>query len=89
MRESELLRIYRPLYEYLDGLNIYGVRNLARAFGVNAPTSEKKHELIVRLIGVASGIVAPEPRSNKGARVKSAEVPPENIEAMVEVFKEG
>ena len=24
MRESELLRIYRPLYEYLDGLNIYG-----------------------------------------------------------------
>lgn len=88
MRESELLRIYRPLYEYLDGLNIYGVRNLARAFGVNAPTSEKKHELIVRLIGVASGIVAPEPRSNKGARVKSAEVPPENIEQVRRLLAE-
>ncbi len=80
MRESELLRIYRPLYEYLDGLNIYGVRSLARAFGVQSPTTEKKHELIVRLIGAASGIAAPEPRNRKGARVKSAEVPPENIE---------
>ena len=36
MRESELLRVYRPLYDYLDGLNIHGVRDLARAFGVNA-----------------------------------------------------
>lgn len=88
MRESELLRIYRPLYEYLDGLNIYGVRNLARAFGVNAPTTEKKHELIVRLIGVASGIAAPEQRSNKGARVKSAEVPPENIEQVRRLLAE-
>ena len=37
MRESELLRVYRPLYDYLDGLNIHAVRDLARAFGVNAP----------------------------------------------------
>ena len=44
MRESELLRIYRPLYDYLDGLNIYGVRNLARAFGVRAPTAEKNRK---------------------------------------------
>lgn len=80
MRESELLRDYRPLYDYLDGLNIYGVRDLARAFGVGAPTSGKKRDLILRLISVASGLSDPEPRSNKGARVKSGGASPESIE---------
>lgn len=80
MRESELLRVYRPLYDYLDGLNIHGVRDLARAFGVNAPTLGKKHDLILRIIAVASGLSDPEPRSNKGARVKSDGASPESIE---------
>ena len=88
MRESELLRVYRPLYDYLNGMNIYGVRNLARAFGVNAPTAGKKHDLILRLIAVASGLSEPEPRSNKGARVKSGEVPPESIEQVRRLIAE-
>lgn len=42
MEDKEVLRIYNKVYEYLDNFNIYEVRNIARAFGVNAPTTAKK-----------------------------------------------
>ncbi len=88
MQEAELLRVYGAVYRYLDGLNIYEVRNLARAFGVNAPTADKKHELIVRLIGVASGVSDPIPRSNKGARVKASEAAQERVDQVRRLIAE-
>ena len=71
MTDTELLELYRPVYEYIDGFGIFEVRNLARAFGVKTPTYGRKHDLILRLIGVASGEVPAGLRSRKGARVKA------------------
>ena len=56
MFEEELRRNFEPVYRFLDEKNIYEVRSIARAFGINAPTSAKKHDLIMRTIGVAGGI---------------------------------
>ena len=88
MDEAKLLRDFEPVYEYLDGHNIYEVRNLARAFGINSPTSEKKHALIVRLIGVASGMAPPEQRSNKGARVKASDASAERVAKVRSLIEE-
>lgn len=76
MEDKEVLRIYNKVYEYLDNFNIYEVRNIARAFGVNAPTTAKKKDLILTAIRVGAGISDPGPRSNKGARVKASDAPP-------------
>ena len=82
MEDKEILRIYKKVYEYLDNFNIYEVRNIARAFGVTAPTTAKKRELILTAIRVGAGISEPGPRSNKGARVKASDAPPERIAAV-------
>ena len=82
MEDKEVLRIYKKVYDYLDNFNIYEVRNIARAFGVNAPTTEKKRDLILTAIRVGAGISEPGPRSNKGARVKASDAPPERIAAV-------
>lgn len=82
MEDKEVLRIYRKVFDYLDDFNIYEVRNIARAFGVNAPTTAKKRELILSAIRVGAGISAPGPRSNKGARVKASDAPAERIAAV-------
>ena len=82
MEDKEILRIYKKVYEYLDNFNIYEVRNIARAFGVNAPTTAKKRDLILTAIRVGAGISEPGPRSNKGARVKASDAPPERVAAV-------
>lgn len=82
MEEKELLEIFDPVYRYVNKYNIFEVRSIARAFGINAPTSVKKHDLIMRLIGVASGFSPPEKRSNKGAHVKASDAPPEQISSV-------
>lgn len=79
MEEKQLLEIFGAAYSHLNGKNIYEVRNLARAFGVNAPTTERKHALIVRIIGAASGTSDPEQRSHRGARVKASDASGESI----------
>lgn len=86
--DEELYKIYIPVYRFLDSHNIYDVRSLARAFGVNAPTSEKKHELMMRLIGVASGARPPERHSNKGARVKASDAPIADVEEVRRLLAE-
>ena len=70
MTDEELLGLYKPVYDYLDAFGIFEVRNLARAFGVKKPTYGRKHDLIMRLIGVACGDVPAGLRAKKGARVK-------------------
>ena len=82
MEDKEVLRIYRKVFEYIDKFNIYEVRNIARAFGVNAPTTAKKRDLILSAIRVGAGIADPGPRSNKGARVKASDAPAECIAAI-------
>lgn len=82
MEDNELLRVYKKVYDYLNNCNIYEVRNLARAFGVNAPTTDKKKDLILRLIRIGAGISDPGPRSNKGARVKASDASEERVAAV-------
>ena len=79
MDENELLAIYKKAYDFVNGRNIYEVRNIARAFGVNAPCENRKHDLIVKLLRVAAGIVPPDPPSNRGARVKADAASEQNI----------
>lgn len=88
MEDKEVLRIYNKVYEYLDNFNIYEVRNIARAFGVNAPTTAKKKDLILTAIRVGAGISDPGPRSNKGARVKASDAPAERVSAVRSLLAE-
>ena len=88
MTDTELLELYRPVYEYIDGFGIFEVRNLARAFGVKTPTYGRKHDLILRLIGVASGEVPAGLRSRKGARVKAEDASEESVARVRELIAE-
>lgn len=69
--DEKLFEIYAPVAESLDRGNIYEMRNIARAFGINAPTTIKKRGLIASIIRVAAGVSLPGPRNNRGARVKA------------------
>lgn len=76
---SDLLQKYASVAEYLDGLSVYEVRNIARELGVRSPTTEKKGELIEQIVMVAAGLVSPLGKmTNKGAPPKAAKVS-ENI----------
>lgn len=88
MTDEELLTLYRPVYDYLNGYGIFEVRNLARAFGVKTPTYGRKHDLILRLIAVASGEVPAGLRSKKGARVKAEDAPEECVARVRELVVE-
>lgn len=88
MEEKQLLEIFGAAYSHLNGKNIYEVRNLARAFGVNAPTAERKHALILRIIGAASGMSDPEQRSHRGARVKASDASGESIAQLQSIIDE-
>ena len=67
---------YASAYEYIDGLSVYEVRNIARELGVRSPTTAKKGELVGLIIGVLSGSFSPERKTtNKGAPPKGAKVP--------------
>ena len=88
MDESELLALYKKVYDFVNERNIYEVRNLARAFGVNAPCENRKHDLIVKLIQVASGAVPPDPPSNRGARVKAGAASEQNISRIRALIEE-
>ncbi len=88
MTDEELLGLYKPVYDYLDAFGIFEVRNLARAFGVKKPTYGRKHDLIMRLIGVACGDVPAGLRAKKGARVKAEDAPEESVARVRELVAE-
>lgn len=88
MDDKEIQRVYGKVCDFLNSCNIFEVRNLARAFGVNKPTSQKKSELIMRIICMGAGISEPEPRSKKGARVKAGAASQERIDAVRKLIVE-
>lgn len=72
---SDMIGKYSSVIQYLDGMSVYEVRNIARELGVRSPTTEKKRELIEAIVGVAAGLIAPEPKmTNKGAPTKAPKV---------------
>ena len=88
MTEQELYEQYRSVYDYVDGFGIFEVRNLARAFGAKTPSYGRKHDLIMRLIDVASGAVPAGLRSKRGARVKAEDAPEECVTRVRELVAE-
>lgn len=73
---DEIIKKYASAFEYMDGMSVYEVRNIARECGVRSPTTEKKNELIARIIGVEAGVMPVELKtSNKGAPPKGGKVP--------------
>ena len=66
---DEIIKKYASAFEYMDGMSVYEVRNIARECGVRSPTTEKKNELIARIIGVEAGVMPVELKtSNKGPK---------------------
>jgi transcription termination factor Rho len=55
----------------LKTLSIYEVRQIARATGVAKPTDGRKEVLIDSIMRIASGREIPQPRSRRGAPIKS------------------
>ena len=46
---DEIIKKYASAFEYMDGMSVYEVRNIARECGVRSPTTEKKNELIANI----------------------------------------
>ena len=75
---DEILKRYSSAFNYMNGLSVYEVRNIAREVGIPSPTTEKKGGLIAQIIRVEAGLDTPARKtSNKGAPTKAPKVPDE------------
>ncbi len=63
--------ILKDVEERLEKLNIYELRQVARAVGVHRPADGKKSRVIEEILGIASGNTAPIEQSHRGAPPKS------------------
>lgn len=64
-------RILEDVKTRLEKLNIYELRQVARAVGVHRPADGKKSRVEEAILSIAQGITAPEPPSLRGAPPKS------------------
>jgi len=64
-------RILTDVKERLDKLNIFELRQVARAVGVHRPADGKKARVTEAILSIAQGLTAPEPPSLRGAPPKS------------------
>ena len=44
---DDIAKKFSAAYEYMDGLSVYEVRNIAREMGIRSPTTEKKGYVII------------------------------------------
>lgn len=68
MAESKILT---DITARVEKLNIFELRQVARAVGVHRPADGKKSRVIEAILQIAQGISAPEPQSLRGAPPKS------------------
>ncbi len=64
-------RILNDVKTRLDRLNIYELRQVARAVGVHRPADGKKSRVTEAILSIATGETAPEPPASRGAPPKS------------------
>lgn len=64
-------RILNDVKSRLDKLNIFELRQVARAVGVHRPADGKKSRVTEAILSIATGETAPEPPSLRGAPPKS------------------
>lgn len=68
MAESKILT---DIKQRIEKLNIFELRQVARAVGVHRPADGKKSRVTEAILQIAQGICAPEPQSLRGAPPKS------------------
>ncbi len=56
-------RILNDVKERIEKLNIFELRQVARAVGVHRPADGKKSRVTEAILDIARGVVAPEPPS--------------------------
>ncbi len=80
---SDFTEKYASAWEFLNGLSVYEVRNIARELGFSSPTTEKKGSLAEKIVRVASGMEdPPRKQTNKGAPPKAPKVPREIMDEL-------
>ena len=80
MTDEELIEMYQTAYQYLKGKDIFELRQYGRTFGVAAPTSKHKQELILESIKLCTGIKERSKPSKRGARVRAKSLTDVEIE---------
>ena len=85
-KEQKSMSGYEEAYDFLNAKSIHEMRQIARAFGVAKPSEYKKHDLVMRVIGLVSGAFPPDPKSNKGAKVKGEDASAESLEKVRSVI---
>lgn len=63
---NNLKEKYKELCDYLNGLSVYEVRNIAREKGIHSPTTEKKGCLLEKIIRIEEGLDKPLEKIGKG-----------------------
>ena len=82
MPNNELKEFRYAAKEYLNSRSIGDLRIYGREIGLDNPTKMKKGELIDGIVGIFTGMLAPVPKSNKGAPIKNVKVDEEIVEKM-------
>lgn len=88
-------RILNDVKARLDRLNIYELRQVARAVGVHRPADGKKSRVTEAILSIATGETAPEPPASRGAPPKSQQFDEQlvadikNVQRVLSCFKRG
>lgn len=88
MTKEQLSETYGEAYRYLSGKEIHELRGIGRAFQLKSPSSCKKQELILRIIGVGAGIVPVEIPTLRGAPRKGKEIDAEEVDKIRKLLKD-
>ena len=75
--------------EQLDGMNIFGLRDLARRMGHHSPTNKKKQELLDFLTGLlVADNPATEQKADESPKKRRGRPPKKNSVADTEIIEE-
>lgn len=72
---------------FLEGINIFVIRNLGRMIGVSHPTTKAKSELIDNVIEILTGEAEPNEQSRRGRPVKMGSGLYDHCETVLEQLK--
>lgn len=85
MPNNEFKEFTYAAKEYLNSRSIGDLRIYGREIGLDNPTKMKKGELIDGIVAIFTGVLAPVPKSNKGAPIKNVKVDEEIVEKMAQL----
>lgn len=83
MNDTEITQKYQTAYSFLNGKGIMELRSYGRAFGVQAPTTKRKQDLIVEIIKMAAGIESKTYFSRRGAKVRAKPIADGEVKELI------